>query len=96
MNLTYGPALLEDVDVLYRLNQELIDRYEDVEKIPYEGVLAWVRQKIEENIESYTRIGINGKLQISENIHLTLHGKSIDFIAVIRCDFGFKRAGLCL
>ena len=60
MKLSYGPALPEDVDVLYRLNQELIDRYEDVQNIPYEKVLAWVRRKIETSIGSYTRIYADG------------------------------------
>ena len=60
MELTFQPAQKEDIDVLFRFNRDLIDRYEDVQDIPYEGVLSWVRRKIEENIHSYTRIYADG------------------------------------
>lgn len=60
MKLSYEPALPEDADTLFRLNKELIDRYEDIQNIPYEGVLAWVRRKIEKNIHTYTRIYADG------------------------------------
>ena len=56
MELSFQSARQEDVEVLFRFNRDLIDRYEDIQNIPYEGVLAWVRQKIEENIHTYTRI----------------------------------------
>lgn len=60
MELTFQKACPEDGEVLFRFSRDLIDRYEDVENIPYEGVLAWVRQKIEENIGSYTRVYADG------------------------------------
>lgn len=60
MELTFQRAQQEDVDVIFRFNRDLIDRYEDVQSIPYEGVLSWVRQKIEDNIGSYTRIYADG------------------------------------
>lgn len=60
MMLSYGPALPEDADNLFRLNKELIDQYETVQDIPYEDVLAWVRRKIEKNIHTYTRIYAGG------------------------------------
>ena len=60
MELSFQSARQEDVEVLFRFNRDLIDRYEDIQNIPYEGVLAWVRQKIEENIHTYTRIYANG------------------------------------
>ena len=60
MELTFQRARQEDVEVIFRFNRDLIDRYEDVQSIPYEGVLSWVRQKIEDNIGSYTRIYADG------------------------------------
>lgn len=60
MELTFQRARQEDVDVIFRFNRDLIERYEDVQSIPYEGVLSWVRQKIEDNIGSYTRIYADG------------------------------------
>ena len=60
MELTFQRARQEDVDVIFRFNRDLIDRYEDVQSIPYEEVLSWVRQKIEDNIGSYTRIYADG------------------------------------
>lgn len=60
MELSFRPALPEDVETLFRLNQELIDRYENVQDIPYGKVLVWVRRKIGKNIHSYTRIYDHG------------------------------------
>ena len=60
MELSFQCARREDAEVLFRFNRDLIDRYEDIQNIPYEGVLDWVRKKIEENIESYTRIYADG------------------------------------
>lgn len=60
MELSFGPALPEDGEILFRFNQELIDKFEDIQNIPYEKVLLWVRRKIEENISSYTRIYAGG------------------------------------
>lgn len=60
MDLSFQNARPEDMDILFRFNKELIDRYEDVRSIPYEQVLSWVRQKLEENIGSYTRVYANG------------------------------------
>lgn len=60
MELSFQSARQEDVEVLLRLNRDLIDRYEDIQNIPYEGVLSWVRRKIEENIHTYTRIYADG------------------------------------
>ena len=60
MELSFHTALPEDVDTIFRLSQELIDRYENVQDIPYEEVLRWVRRKIEKGIDSYTRIYADG------------------------------------
>ena len=61
MELTFQTARQEDADLLFQFNRCLIDRYEDIQAIPYEGVLNWVRQKINENIETYTRIYADGR-----------------------------------
>ena len=61
MELTFQTAQVEDTETLFRLSRDLIDQYEDIQAIPYEGVLAWVRQKIQENIRSYTRIYADGR-----------------------------------
>lgn len=61
MRLMYLPAAREDAPCIYRLCRQLIDKYEDVNSIPYEKVLAWVEKKIENGILSYTRIEIEGQ-----------------------------------
>ena len=61
MELSFQTARQEDIDVLFRFNRNLIDQYEDIQAIPYEGVLNWVLQKIETNIQSYTRIYADGR-----------------------------------
>ena len=60
MELSFQSATLQDVDLIFQLNKELIDRYEKVKDISYDDVLAWVRRKIEQNIDSYTRICADG------------------------------------
>lgn len=60
--LTFSPALPEDAEILFRLNQELIDAYEDISSIDYPKVLAWVRRNIEEHLPSFTRVYWDGKL----------------------------------
>ena len=62
MRLMYLPASKEDVPRLYMLSKSLIDKYEDVDSIPYEKVLAWVKNKIEGSIAEYTRILCDGLL----------------------------------
>ena len=60
MNLSYRPAAPEDADTIFRLNKELIDRYENVQDIPYDDVLNWVRRKIEQAIHSYNKVYADG------------------------------------
>ena len=61
MNLSFQTAHQEDVETIFRFNRDLIDQYEDTQAIPYNRVLSWVRQKIEENIQTYTRIYADGQ-----------------------------------
>lgn len=60
MELFYVTATHQDAERIFQLNRNLIDRYEDVQNIPYEEVLNWVRRKIDNNIHSYTRIYADG------------------------------------
>ena len=60
MKLSYQPAQPGDADVIFRLNKALIDQYENIQDIPYEEVLNWVRRKIEKHIGSYNRIYADG------------------------------------
>ncbi|OUP26372.1 GNAT family N-acetyltransferase [Faecalibacterium sp. An192] len=61
MLLTYQPADASDLDALFAFNKELIDQYEDLSQIPYQKVLAWVRQKLEQQIQEYTCILADGQ-----------------------------------
>ena len=61
MQLKYEAADARDIETLYAFNKELIDTYEDTEKIAYDNVLLWVRKKIEKNINEYTRVTLDGK-----------------------------------
>lgn len=60
MELSFQSAVRQDAEQIFRLNKELIDRYENTQDIPYEEVLGWVRRKIEKSIHSYTRIYADG------------------------------------
>ena len=61
MLLIYQPADASDLDALFAFNKELIDRYEDLNQIPYQKVLAWVRQKLEQQIQEYTCVFADGQ-----------------------------------
>lgn len=50
MELTYESVVPADIDAIYGLCKDLIDRYEDTAAIDYPNVLAWVRHKIASNI----------------------------------------------
>ena len=60
MNLQFQPASDVDIAVIYAQAQQLIDTYEEIDRIDYPKVLAWMRKKIESNICCYTRVMIDG------------------------------------
>lgn len=59
--LRFESAETEDIRRIFSLSKALIDQYEDVDSIDYEKVLQWVGQKIENEIDSYTRICSRGE-----------------------------------
>lgn len=61
MELTFQTAQAQDADVLFAWNKDLIDRYETLESIDYDRVLAWVRRKLDGRIGEYTRVLADGK-----------------------------------
>lgn len=61
MELTFSPARASDIDAIFALSKDLIDRYEDLTSIDYDKVLAWVRRKIEENIGEYVCVFCGGE-----------------------------------
>ena len=62
MIVHYVPALKEDLPLIFQLNKELIDRYEDTDAIDYEYVLNWVRKNIEHQLPHFRRILADGEL----------------------------------
>lgn len=56
MRYTLFPAQTGDIETVFRLNRELIDKYENVGAIDYQAVLRQVRSGIERNIYNYMRI----------------------------------------
>lgn len=56
LQLCYAPALAEDVPVIFAQAKELVDAYEDVEHIPYDRVMDWMRRKIAGHLGEYRRI----------------------------------------
>lgn len=60
--LTFSPALPEDAEVLFQLNKQLIDAYEDTRAIDYGKVLAWVKGNIERNLSFFNRVFWDGTL----------------------------------
>ena len=62
MKISFSSAKSEDSEMIYSFNKEQIDLYEDINSIPYEKVLQWVKEKIKTNISSYVRIESQGNL----------------------------------
>ena len=50
MELLFKPASIDDIEAIYLLCKDLIDKYEDKSVIDYQKVLLWVKNKIEKRI----------------------------------------------
>ena len=61
MYLTYEGADAADIEPICLFCKELIDRYEKLQNIDYDAVLAWERKKVEDNLKDYQRVLCNGK-----------------------------------
>ena len=56
MELLFKPASIDDIEAIYLLCKNLIDKYEDKSVIDYQKVLLWVKNKIEKSIYQYQLI----------------------------------------
>lgn len=61
MELTYQKATAEDIESIFGFCKELINQYENVQKIEYDKVLNWVRRKIANNISEYSCVFCEGQ-----------------------------------
>ena len=61
MHITYDSAKIEDVERVYQLCEQLIYDYENIDCIDLDGVLRWVRNKIENSFHAYTAVFADGK-----------------------------------
>ena len=60
MELLFKPASIDDIESIYLLCKDLIDKYEDKSVIDYQKVLLWVKNKIEKSISEYQAIYYQG------------------------------------
>lgn len=58
--IQYMPAEQRDLPLLFQLNQELIEEYEDLNAIDCERVLTWVQQNLKNQLPFFRRIECNG------------------------------------
>lgn len=77
MDFTLSRADKNDIDPIFRLNKELIDKYEDTAQINYTRVLEIVENDIREHIAEYQRIICGGQtagylLALEKNDHTEL------------------------
>ncbi|MGN1406561.1 MAG: GNAT family N-acetyltransferase [Erysipelotrichaceae bacterium] len=61
MNITFKPADNSDIQIIYLLNKDLIDRYENIKDINYAMVLNWIKDKISKSIDEYTSVYLDDK-----------------------------------
>lgn len=59
--LEYKAAELQDAPVIFSLNRQLIDRYEDKDKIDYAWVMDWVRRKVKRDLTQYKSVWYQGR-----------------------------------
>ena len=60
MGLSYKKATKDDIEPIYELCKQLIDKYEQTDAIDYPKVLNWVRKKIESSVDEYTVVYADG------------------------------------
>ncbi len=78
MKLQFKPAQKSDIDIIFSLNKELIDTYENVKSIEYGKVLEWVYKKIEEHINEYMCIIVDNQKAGYYYFHQINEGMEID------------------
>lgn len=61
MQLSYINANKDDIENIFNFAKELVNTYEDLSKIDYDKVMAWVKRKIETNINEYNVIMYDGE-----------------------------------
>ena len=61
MNITFKPADNSDIETVYLLSKDLIDRYENIENIYYDMVLNWIKDKINKSINEYASVYLDDK-----------------------------------
>lgn len=60
MNIRFKNAIATDIDKIFELNKNLIEKYETNLNLDFEKIFDWVRKKIENNIENYQCIYFEG------------------------------------
>ncbi|QQY78822.1 acetyltransferase (GNAT) family protein [Keratinibaculum paraultunense] len=60
MELTFRNASSTDIDKIFELNKDLIEKYETNLNYDFEKIFTWVKKKIEKNIDNYQCIYFNG------------------------------------
>ena len=53
MVISYKMATVEDVDVIFSLSRELVEKYEDLSTVNFQAICAWLRNKIVTHIDQY-------------------------------------------
>ena len=59
--ITFTSAEQRDLPLLFQLNRQLIDAYEDTASIDSGRVLAWVRKNLEAHLGDFRKILYDGE-----------------------------------
>ena len=60
--ITYAPAEPQDLPLLFQMNRQLIELYEDIGSIDYGAVLSWVEQNLASHFSDFRRILFHDRL----------------------------------
>ena len=61
MQISYGPARMEDAPVIFSFAMELIETYETDPELDLKMAIDWTKRKIEKRIGEHTRVVCEGK-----------------------------------
>lgn len=96
MELSYKKATKDDIEPIYELCKQLIDKYEQTDAIDYPKVLNWVRKKIESSVDEYTAVYSDG-VKAAYYHFLRMKKRSLrSMICMCFPNFGTKASALML
>lgn len=62
MNISLSPARLEDIEIIVKLNWQLVEEYEDLDSIDLPKIKSWIHKNIQTTLPHCHRILLDGDM----------------------------------